>query len=139
MSQPSDQDDEETQILVGSVLFLFTLFILVAACLLIWFATLRENQVFWTYAGGYPILLRDLVHFTFFPLFIGTTVSLLAIHMACFAKICASLKFFILESFLLLVCWLLLATAGTIAFRNNLHNLLNGSPLHRHEKPQSPG
>ncbi len=133
MTQPTQSDEETQQILIGSVLILVTLFIFVADCLLIWFATLRENQAFWTYAGGYPILLRDIVYITFFPLLIGTTMSLLVVNMACFSKICASFRFFILETFMLLLCWALLFTAGGIAFKNNVQNIINGTPLHHHD------
>lgn len=138
MIQPTQSDEEIKQILIGSVLFLLTLLILVADCLLIWFATLRENQVFWTNAGGYPLLLRDVVHYMFLPLLIVTAVSLLALNMACFSKICASLRFFILETLMLLLCWLLLAVAGYIAFKNNIQNIISGDPIHHHEKPVPP-
>jgi hypothetical protein len=137
-NETTRNDLEAHQVLVASVVLLATMALFVVICVLIWFATLRENPVFWTYAGGYPVLLRDIVQLTFLPLFLGTSACLFLLQMACFAKICASPRFFILESLMLIICWALLGTTGYLAFANNLQNILQGAPLHRHERSKSP-
>lgn len=123
-----------TETLIGIGLLLGTCAILLSGILLVWFATLRENHAFWTNAGGYPVLLRDLVEWTFIPLLVTTAIVLLGVNMACFSKICGSLRFFIVETLLLLLCWGLLASSCFIAFKNNLLNIFNGNPVHRHEQ-----
>ena len=102
--------------------------------LLVWFAMLRENGFFWTNAGGYPIWLRDMVQWTYMPLFLGATMALFVLSMACCSKIYRSVRFFVLESLMLLMCWGLLATSGYIAFNNNIQNLIHGRDVHEHRK-----
>ncbi len=126
--------DANAEILTGVGLVLATLVALGLGLLLVWFATLRENQVFWTNAGGYPIWLRDLVCWTYLPLFVGVGLSLMLLSMACFSRICRSIRFMAVEGILLLACWALLATSGYIAFANNVMNLIEGRDLHHHDR-----
>jgi hypothetical protein len=137
MADKSSIRENSTEVLIGTGLLLATAVIFALGLVLIWFASLRENQVFWTNAGGFPILLRDLVRWTFVPLLIATAIALLGLSMACFSKLCGSARFIILESLMLLLCWGLLATAGYIAFKNNIHNIILGTPLHRHEESET--
>ncbi len=132
MDEQSDCQEKTTEILVGFGLLVATSFIVLLSLLLVWFALLRENQAFWTHAGGYPVLLRDLVRWTYLPLLLGTAIMLFGLSLACFSKVCGSLRFFVLESLVLLFCWGLLATSGFVAFKNNILNILHGTPLHRH-------
>ena len=135
MDYHTDTPDRSTEILIGFGLLGVTLVIMCLGVLLIWFATLRENQMFWTNAGGYPIFLRDLVKVSYLPLFWGSTIVMLGLSMACFSKICSSLRFFVLELLLLVVCWCLLATSGFIALRNNVLNIIHGREMHYHSAP----
>jgi len=70
-----------------------TVLVLGLVGVLVVFAVLRENQVFWTNAGGYPIWLRDLVLWTFYPILAITGMSLILLSMACFSRVCRSLRF----------------------------------------------
>lgn len=137
MPNNSNIREDSTEVLIGTGMLLATAVILVLGIVLIWFATLRENQAFWTHAGGFPILLRDLVRWTFLPLLVGNAIALLGLNIACFSKLCGSRRFIILETMVLLLCWGLLATSGYIAFKNNIHNIIDGSPLHRHEQDRT--
>jgi hypothetical protein len=120
-------------ILVGAGLLVSTLMAMGIGLLLVWFALLRENQLFWTHAGGYPIWLRDLVLCTYLPLLLGTTGLLCGLSLACFAKIGGGRRFFVLHSMLLLFAWAGVATSGSIAFQNNVLNLIHGKSIHGHK------
>jgi len=130
----ADSQDSRAEILTGAWLLLATVLGLGLGVVLVWFAVLRENQVFWTNAGGYPIWLRDLVLWCYLPLFGGVGLGLAALSMACFSRICRSLRFFAVEGLLLVVCWGLLATSGYIAFSNNLINIIEGRDSHYHHR-----
>ena len=129
---PGDSQDGNAQVLTGAGLLLSTLVVLCLGVVLVWFAILRENRVFWTNAGGYPIWLRDLVLCTFLPLFGGVGLSLAALSMVCFSRLCRSLRFFAVEALLLLACWGLLSASGFIAFSNNFINIIEGRDVHYH-------
>ncbi len=134
MDEPDTNPDHLSEILLGCGLLLATLIVTALALVLVWFATLRENQAFWTNAGGYPIWLRDLVLMTYLPLLVGVVSAVTALTLVWCSKICGSLRFLVVESLFLLVCWLLLATSSFIAFRNNLLNIIDGRELHDHSK-----
>ena len=136
MAARSDNQDKHSQILIGFGLLLTTALVFGLGVLLVWFATLRENQAFWTYAGGYPVWLRDLVLLTYMPLLLSAALLLAGLSMVCCSKVCRSLRFWVWESLLLLACWGLLATSGFIAFENNVVNLLNGQDLHHRNPPR---
>ena len=113
---------------------LVTLLAFAIGILLVWFAILREDQAFWTNVGGYPVWLRDLVCLTYLPLFVGTGLCLSVLSMICFSRVCRSLRFFIVESLVLLTCWSLLVTSGCIALGNNVMNFIDGRDLHDHRQ-----
>ena len=135
MDERPDNHDKGPEILLGFGLLLATSIVFCLGVLLVWFAILRENQTFWTNAGGYPLWLRDLVLWTYLPLLVATILVLFGLSMACSSKVCGSLRFFVLNALLLAVCWGLLATSGFIALENNLINLLEGNQLHHHKDP----
>lgn len=118
---------------MGFGILLATLLVMGLGVVLVWFALLRENQAFWTNAGGYPIWLRDLVRLTYMPLFSGSVALLVVLTMTCCSKVCASVRFFVLETLILLLCWGLLATSGYISLSNNIMNLIEGRDLHSHQ------
>jgi len=122
----------DSQYCMSTSLVIAALLALGCGLLLVCFAVLRESRVFWTHAGGYPLWLRDLVLWTYMPLLLGTVGLLGGLSVACWAKIAGGLRFFILESVLLLLGWGMVATAGFIAYQNNVSNLINGRPIHHH-------
>jgi hypothetical protein len=122
--------------LLSSYMFIVTLFAMAIGALLVWFALLREDQMFWTNAGGYPVWLRDLVLITYLPLLAAMALLLLILSVILCAKICGSIQFFVIEALLLLTCWSLITISGWIAFSNNLTNLIEGRDLH-HKTPRS--
>ena len=132
MDANSESQERHAQILTGAGLLFATVVVLGLWGVLVVFAILRENQVFWTNAGGYPIWLRDLVLWTYIPLLGVAGLSLMALSMACFSRICRSKRFFAVEGLLLLMCWGLLATSGCMAFSNNIANIIEGRDLHFH-------
>ncbi|MGD9417520.1 MAG: hypothetical protein Q7R22_001160 [Verrucomicrobiota bacterium JB025] len=105
---------------------LATALIFVCAIILIGFAILREDQLFWTNAGGYPLLLRDTVRVTFLPLLAFCVLGLFALSLACLAGASKASCFTALEAVFIIVCWGLLTTTGFIAFRNNASNIIGG-------------
>jgi hypothetical protein len=103
-----------------------------AGLLLLISALLRETPDFWRNHGGYPILLRALVFYLHYPLFLlvlmGTVLATLA-----------SLRFYVgnrgTGGGLLLASglqWILLLAVLTIMLWNNAENLMDGHPLHYH-------
>jgi len=135
MTPPApDSYERDKAILVSAGLVVTTLLAIGAGLLLVWFALLRENHVFWTNAGGYPIWLRDLVLWTYWPLLLGTIGLLFVLSAACFGKLGCGLRFIVLESMLLLLGWGAVAASGCISFEDNVKNLLHGSPIHNHQQ-----
>lgn len=51
---------------------LAVLALLVGMPVLLWFSWLRETPSFWTNAGGYPVWLRDVVRYSYYPLLLGS-------------------------------------------------------------------
>ena len=118
-------------LLLSSSVFIVTLFAMAIGALLVWFALLREDQMFWTNGGGYPVWLRDLVLITYLPLLAAMALLLLILSVILCAKICDPIRFCVIEALLLLTCWSLITISGWIAFSNNLTNLIEGRDLHR--------
>lgn len=95
------------------------------------FALLREDPLFWQNAGGWPIWLREVVLYTFYPLF-----GLLLMLFTALALICVSgiglgpAKMWVRVPTLLLALWL--GAIGIVVVGNNIANLITGRPLHWH-------
>lgn len=104
----------------------------VLGVLLVGAACLRETPLFWTHAGGYPVGLRFLVRFGFFPLWLAVAVVTLGV----LGRGLASLRREGMTGLLSLAAGSvqggLLLVATCIAFHNNISNLLSGLPLHYH-------
>ena len=132
MQQDPESGEDARTLLVGTAMVATTLLAIGVALLLVWFAALRENKVFWTNAGGYPIWLRDVVLYTYLPLLLATTGLLCGLSMVCFAKIGGGMRLFLLELMLLFLGWGGVTTSCWIAFENNVSNLINGKPIHGH-------
>ena len=90
---------------------------------------LRESSLFWRNAGGYPVVLRELVLETYYP---ATGVLLLA----CGLGAAHAFSRGALLRRTAVVGWLVLALAVgfglAFAGANNLANLIDGRPLHSH-------
>ncbi len=105
---------------------------LLMAGLLLPFVWLRETPYFWTNAGGYPLWLRDLVLFTYYPLLL-VYVGLLSFMS--WQLICRPPRFarlFCVEALVLLFLWLVVALVATLMLANNIANIIDGRPLHDH-------
>jgi len=84
---------------------------------------LRELQDFWTNAGGYPVVLRELVQFGYYPL-LGTALFLHLVLGVCHRGY--------LPAFLNVFVSIPLGLGLVIAWSNNVINLWMGRPLHWH-------
>jgi hypothetical protein len=96
------------------------------------FACLREDPMFWTHRGGYPVLLRDLVYFMFYPLgfLFGWYVIMLT-----FAFMTSVRRPYVMiwsKLTLLLTCWAIFAGSLAIAWANNFKNFLENRPIKYH-------
>lgn len=100
--------------------------------LLIAAALLRETPEFWRNSGGYPVILREILYWFFYPCLLLCTTGTaqgawLAFHL---------LRKQGREGWLLLILCVLqllaLVTILGIVLWNNISNLLHGVPLHHH-------
>ena len=109
------------------------------AGLLLAAAWLRETPLFWRNAGGFPVALRELVHYGFLPglvvdgLLVGAAVLALVRHrgahrpLARFGLLLAALQA------------MLLTAAVLVVLANNLDNFINGRPVHWKPVPAGVG
>jgi hypothetical protein len=96
------------------------------------FSYLREEPIFWTNAGDWPVWLREMVQSSYYPLmflefllltvFSGVSIQLLSTRAQS-----ASLSVILLP-----ILWGLLFVVIANSIANNLDNLWNGRPLHWH-------
>jgi hypothetical protein len=105
---------------------------IVLGFLLVVFAVLRENSAFWTNAGGYPAWLKDLVLWAYLPLLLGTLGLLSTLSADCFSKIGEGLRFFLIESLLILLGWGMLTMSCWISFHDNMCDPISKSPFLHH-------
>lgn len=96
------------------------------------FVWLREDPQFWTYAGGYPLWLRQAVLVGFYPLLLlqGVLLAFLSWQLvrrpSRFARVCC------VEALHMGLQWMLLGLVVLMMVANNVANLLDGRPLHDH-------
>lgn len=102
------------------------------AGLLLPFVWLREDQRFWTNAGGYPLWLRDLVLGTYYPLLLSYSALLAFLSWHLIRRPARFARWFYVEAMVLAVLWLVLAVVATMMLSNNIANLIDGRPLHDH-------
>jgi len=100
--------------------------------LLIGGALLRENPMFWRNAGGYPVLLREIVYLVFYPGLLGYFVGVVGISWIAFRLLGAGFRSGGFLLFVSLVQGLLLVTILLIILWNNVDNIFHGQPLHYH-------
>ena len=117
---------------VGVVLFFNGLL----GLLLLMSSVLRETPDFWRNYGGYPVLLRSLVFYLHYPLWllvlvVTTGVTIMALRFFAGNRGAGGGRML----FLCALQWLLFTCATTIMAWNNVENLINGHPLHYHVGP----
>lgn len=105
---------------------------IVLGMLLVVFSFYREQPIFWQYAGGYPIWLRELVLLTFYPLLILEILGLLILTRSLFRSWRGSVRSWTLHLSLISCGWMLLVAVLGMAWANNLENLWEGRPVHLH-------
>jgi hypothetical protein len=95
-------------------------------------AWLRETPLFWRNAGGYPILLRDLVRGGFLVLFTADLVFVAGLSLLLIRGLrqrsgpgCLGVAAMGLQ-------WILLLVVAGVALWNNVANWLEGRPWHTH-------
>lgn len=129
-------DEQQKQLAkesLRSVIFVLCCIVLLAPeILLFWFSCLREDQVFWTNAGGYPVGLRHTVLFGFYPLLALNLAGLLGLTFVFLATLRRPLCMVGLKLSAILICWGVFSGAMAISGANNLINFLEGKPIHGH-------
>ena len=118
---------------VGLVLLAVSLGALLTGAILLAMSGLRESQLFWRNAGGYPVWLREVVHYAFYPLLIGNMLlaiwaSWLALRYVRTGRPARG------ALTLLALVWLLVCAVLVTVITNNVDNLLQERPLHWHDE-----
>jgi hypothetical protein len=129
----ADSPAFKTDLMMCFEILIATLVLLGTGLLLVWFAVLREDQMFWRNAGGYPLWLRNVVHLSFLPLFAVSLIGHVGVSMVFISEAGRVRRMITTEAVILLLCWGLMGTSGTIALKNNVCNLIEGRDLHYHE------
>ena len=98
---------------------------------LIFLSMLRETPMFWRNAGGFPVILRDLVWLLFYPGLLGLTAACVTHSWLAFARMRQSKSRSLVLS-VVIMQWMLWMGVVLIAFWNNISNFIQGLPLHQH-------
>lgn len=109
-----------------------TLLALALAALLFYFVLLRENQLFWMNVGGYPVWLRDVVEFTYYPLFFANLAVLISLSILLLAHPPNSAKIMWVEAGMISFLWGCCGVIFVMTIANNVCNIMEGRPLHGH-------
>ena len=105
--------------------------------LVFWFSCLRENQAFWTNAGGYSEGLRETVKTFYYPLLIFNAILLGLLTFTFIARLKPPYSIIGLQICMLMACWGLFFGSAAVSWANNLLNFLEGRPIHYHkDRPQ---
>lgn len=96
------------------------------------FSYLREEPLFWTNEGQFPIWMRDLVSSTYYPILLLelallSALSGVSVHFLSTRSASASLTVILLP-----LLWGLYFMVIANSVVNNLDNLVHGRPLHWH-------
>ncbi|CAA6678257.1 Unannotated [Lentimonas sp. CC4] len=92
----------------------------------------KENELFWLNLGGYPIWLRDSVHFLYYPYLFFTVTTLCVVSRSVLGRFIHELIYHKVW-ILLLVAWILFFSNCGLLIANNVINLWIGQPLHHHD------
>ncbi|MBK1881905.1 hypothetical protein JIN85_05735 [Luteolibacter pohnpeiensis] len=108
--------------------------LLIGACMLVILAWFRETPAFWTNAGGYPLWLRDLVQMGFYPLLSLVVFTLIYHSCVLFSHWRGSAQLWLIQASLIAGAWIIVASAASLAFANNIVNLIEHRDLHSHPR-----
>jgi hypothetical protein len=101
---------------------------------LVFFAYLREQPLFWTSAGNWPIWLRELVGASFYPLLLLELLLLIIFSATCVRIVSAGYRTTTSAVLVLPFLWIFFIMILLIVGGNNLENLTTGQPLHWHPR-----
>lgn len=107
---------------------------LLLAGILLPFVWLREDPSFWTYAGGYPVWLRQAVLVGFYPLLLAQMSLLAFLSWQMLRRPLRHARLCCVEMLLVVLHWGVLAVVVLMMVANNLANLIDGRPLHDHSR-----
>lgn len=93
---------------------------------------LRENPLFWTTRGGYPVLLREFVAVFWYPIFIANLVLCVALLVSLVRGFQHTGRSSPVAAALAGMFWFLWFLTAGLAIANNIENLCEGRPLHEH-------
>ena len=94
---------------------------------------LRETDLFWTNAGGYPMWVRESVRYAFWPLLGIELVFLVLWTLAIVVQCKADGRGHWLMKLAAAFGWMFFAAILTVALWNNVENLMQGRDLHHHD------
>jgi hypothetical protein len=97
------------------------------------FAVLREQPDFWLNAGGYPVWLREVVREGFYPLLVAGFGVLAALGVL-FMREPAHGPLRLVQIVVLGALWMLLLGGASVAFGNNVLNLIEHRAVHSHAR-----
>lgn len=129
MNPPTSKESPD-RVLVTAGLLVFSMVMFVCVCFLLWFSYLRETHSFWLNSGGYPVLLRNFVLVSYYPLLAISVIGVMGLTIAALLGPRMPLGFVCFEGLVIIGCWLLLIGSVTVSFTNNFENLWEGRPLH---------
>jgi formate hydrogenlyase subunit 3/multisubunit Na+/H+ antiporter MnhD subunit len=109
------------------------------ALLLLLAGWLRETPHFWRNAGGFPVLVRELVKYGFAPCFSVDVLLVGAAGVVIWRHRRAHRELARLGLLLAALQTLLLAGVMMVVTANNLDNLINGRPFHWKPAPVGDG
>jgi hypothetical protein len=110
---------------------------LLASIVLMRFTAWKENEYFWTLAGGYPFWLRDIIDFFYYPYYLGLFIVLIVTTSSMSKRFYKKRK--ISHAFLILcLTWMCFLGCSFLLFANNFLNLMHDRPLHYHQPIQQP-
>lgn len=128
-----DEQDRATAAMLSITFVICSLGVLVLELLVFWFSCLRENQAFWTNAGGYPVGLRHFVLTFYYPLLALNALLLALLTFGFLARLKPPFAMVGLQVALLLLCWGMFFGSAAVSWANNLLNFLEGRPIHDHK------
>ncbi len=123
-------DRRESELLTATSLFAVSALELLLGGTALVFSCLRETHEFWLNAGGYPILLRDIVLVCYYPLMILNFCTLIGLAFTLCAKPGIPRGFLKFQLFMMCFGWTLWGASVAVSARNNVANFLEDRPLH---------
>lgn len=98
--------------------------------ILIGMGWLRETPLFWRNEGGWPVWLRDVVRWTFWPLLLCVVLRLAWRTLRTLLRPGPNPRHLLVQIPVLMALWLLLGGVTGFVLANNMVNVLEGRPMH---------